>query len=485
LRVYAEEKGGMDKLKFCVLLFMVTFSGRVLASPGIQELSPAQIFQYNADAVFTIYASINNSSFNPVGSGFFLCSTGIAVTNHHVIASWPYAFIRTHNGQRFNISGYYSYDLSNDLAIIQVEGRDFPYLARGDSDSLRIGDTVYAIGSPLGHHNTFSAGMISRFVEVSVFNIYRVYGMIQVTVPISPGSSGGALLNDSGQVIGITTAQTVGARAQALNFAVPIARVDLTGTEGAQYLSLPIGETPSDSDLIGTWHWARGEYVFNANGTGSRVWDEIPNSFQWHIAGFMLVLDIHGGSEEQWPINVINENDITIGGASFSRAADPSPGQGPQRLLGSWVWDNGDVVLTFFGTRFHSTSSYWGDGTFTVSGSRLALNRSDGGVRHYDISFRDDDNTLLIGSWTYYRRQDTGFSVELLRGSWVWDSGDVVLTFSESRFYSNFHWGEGTFTVSDSRLTLNRTGGGIRHYDISFRNNNTLLIGNWTYHRRR
>ena len=105
----AEEQGGMDKLKFCVLLFIVAFSGRALAGPNIQELSPAQIFQYNADAVFTIYASINNRSFNPVGSGFFLCSTGIAVTNHHVIASWPYAFIRTHDGQRFSISGYYSY----------------------------------------------------------------------------------------------------------------------------------------------------------------------------------------------------------------------------------------------------------------------------------------------------------------------------------------------------------------------------------------
>ena len=472
----------MNKSKFCVLLFILAFSGRALANPNIQALSPAQIFEYNADAVFTIYASLNGRSFNSVGSGFFICSTGIAVTNHHVIAGWPYAFIRTHSGQRFFIGGYYSYDLSNDLAIIQVVGRDFPYLTKGNPDSLRIGDTVYAIGSPLGHHNTFSAGMVSRFVEVSVFGIYRVYGMIQITVPISPGSSGGALFNVSGQVVGITTAQNVGARVQALNFAVPIARVDLTGIESEQYLRLPIGGASLgqvQQRLQGSWIWDGGDVVLTFSGArfhSSSYWGE--GTFT--VSGSRLTLNRVGGSVRHYDVFFRDDNILLIGNWTYHR--QEGAGFAIEMLQGSWVWDGGDVVLTFSGTRFHSGSHYWGEGTFTVSGSRLTLNRVDGGVQHYDVSFRGD-NTLLIGNWTYHRQEGTSFAIEMLQGSWVWDRSEVVLTFSGTRFHSSSYWGEGTFIMSGSRLTLILVDGSVRHYDVSFRDDNTLLIGNWTYHR--
>ena len=131
--------------------------------PLILNMTPAEIFENNADAVFTIYTSYDNYYFNSSGSGFFIREDGLAVTNHHVIVGWPYANVRTHSGLNFDILGYYLYDESNDLVIIQINGNRFPYLIMGDSDSLRIGDNIYTIGSPLGYHNTFSTGIISRF----------------------------------------------------------------------------------------------------------------------------------------------------------------------------------------------------------------------------------------------------------------------------------------------------------------------------------
>ena len=206
-------------------------------------LTPAQIYEDNVDAVFIIYTFDANGSFTGNGSGFFVSSAGVAITNHHVMVDAPHAVILTQDGREFDISGYYSYDLDNDLAMIQVDGggSSFPFLTIGDSDALRVGDSVFAIGSPYGEHNTFSIGNVSRRVNTLDYDIYSINNLIQITAPISPGSSGGALLNDAGEVIGITTAvHTIGAN---MGYAVPIDRVNISDSEGGRYLPLPIGRT--------------------------------------------------------------------------------------------------------------------------------------------------------------------------------------------------------------------------------------------------
>ena len=318
------------------------------ANPVDAVLSPAQIFEYNADAVFTIYSSFDSHYYFPVGSGFFVCQSGIAVTNHHVMANWPEAMIRTHSGTQYEVLGYYYYYLGADLAVIQVGGGHFPYLTIGDSDALRIGDSVYAIGSPLGYHNTFSTGVVSRFDDVAVFDIYRVYGMIQFTAPISGGSSGGALLNDRGHVIGITTAAYTRDMAQAINFAVPIDRVDLSGVESGVFSALPVVSVGVMQyfNLVGTWHWDEGYYVFYADGGGRRNWNGYLAYFGWQIAGPVLFLHFADGNTEQWPISEISDNEITIGGAQFVRAN----GVDINAIIGSWNWDHGVYVFNANGS---------------------------------------------------------------------------------------------------------------------------------------
>ena len=201
-------------------------------------IPPAQVFADNAAAVFHIIAT-DDESWNTwvTGSGFFISADGIAVTNHHVIESATEAYIITDDGREFEIIGFYNYDIQNDLAVIQIDGTGFTYVAMGDSHALRIGDTVHAIGSPAGERNTFSSGNVSRFVDMVQFGPYRVHDTIQVTAPIYEGSSGGALFNDRGQVVGVTSAGNT--ERASVNFVVPIYRVNLDIQGQANALPVP------------------------------------------------------------------------------------------------------------------------------------------------------------------------------------------------------------------------------------------------------
>jgi len=215
-------------------------------------LTPAEIFADNVDAVFMIGTFDSNGNLVGTGSGFFINSSGVAITNHHVIVGAQYAIILTEDGREFNIIGYYTYDIDNDLAVIQIDGVGFTYLTIGNSDAVRIGETVFAIGSPYGEHNTFSISYVSRFVPELLADIYAIQNVIQITAPIYGGSSGGALLNEMGQVIGVTTARDL--RRPSVGFAVPIARVDLTNVLSNNLSPLPLAAPARDP---GVWNFAQ------------------------------------------------------------------------------------------------------------------------------------------------------------------------------------------------------------------------------------
>ncbi|MCL2213282.1 MAG: S1C family serine protease [Oscillospiraceae bacterium] len=207
-------------------------------------LTPEQIFAYNVDAVFKIYASVGRYSWS--GSGFFITSTGIAVTNHHVIAGANTAVAVLEDGREFNIVGYHSYDFENDIAIIQVEARGvrFQYTAIGNSDMLHIGEDVFTIGSPAGDRNTFFRAYYSRREPLLVFPSsvphvhYNVYNALQIIAPIVGGNSGGAVFNTRGEVVGIVVA---GNRERPhIAFAIPINTLDSRNVSVGRHNSLPL-----------------------------------------------------------------------------------------------------------------------------------------------------------------------------------------------------------------------------------------------------
>lgn len=183
------------------------------------ELTKEQIFNMCAPAVFYIEIYDIKDTRIKTGSGFFIDSSGLAVTNYHVIEGAARAVITAADGKEYNVAGLYDYSKGGDLALIKVDGAEFPYLRLADSDKVLTGASVYAIGSPLGFKNSFSAGIISsasRAVEGMTF--------IQTTAAISSGSSGGALLDRTGRVIGVTTATAV--NGQNINLALPINQVN-------------------------------------------------------------------------------------------------------------------------------------------------------------------------------------------------------------------------------------------------------------------
>jgi len=150
------------------------------------------------------------------GSGFVISENGAIATNYHVVESAYNVLIQFINGKSFKevsmIASYPSYD----IAILNIEEDElFLPVILGNSDNIQVGEQILAIGNPYGWENTISDGLISGIREIADFKL------LQITAPVSPGSSGGALFNMKGEVIGITS---IGSQwdAQNLNFAIPI-----------------------------------------------------------------------------------------------------------------------------------------------------------------------------------------------------------------------------------------------------------------------
>ena len=171
--------------------------------PGGAVLNPEQIFEKASPAVFKIETKIMSGSEFISGSGFFITSDGIAVTNVHVVSHMSSAMVTTADGKKYPVEGVIGINHDADLAIIKVKGSGFPYLELGDPGALRIAQRIYCIGSPYGFDNSISDGLVS-----SVSREVEGWQYIQISAPIAPGSSGGALLNEFGQVVGVTTLRT-------------------------------------------------------------------------------------------------------------------------------------------------------------------------------------------------------------------------------------------------------------------------------------
>lgn len=154
------------------------------------------------------------------GSGFVLYDNSTIVTNYHVIDRAVDIKISTDSDHTFLVESILAYDVDKDIAILKTtEATGLASLSAGDSDDMKKGENVVAIGSPLGNKNTVSVGTFSG----RWYNNENGLDELQFSAPISSGSSGGALFNDRGHVVGITSASFVDG--QNMNLAVPIEAV--------------------------------------------------------------------------------------------------------------------------------------------------------------------------------------------------------------------------------------------------------------------
>lgn len=198
-----------------VLLLVAAMAAQNASSTNKgRHLDIPAIFRVAKGSIVSIVMSDTNGHPIALGSGFLISRDGWVVTNYHVIKSGSSAVIKLPDGSFFTVDGVLAFDKDRDVAVIKAHGNNFQILALGDSDRLEVGEEVVAIGSPLSLESTVSNGIVSGI------RTDKGRTFLQITAPISHGSSGGPLFNMSGEVIGITSGALIGG--ENLNFAVPI-----------------------------------------------------------------------------------------------------------------------------------------------------------------------------------------------------------------------------------------------------------------------
>lgn len=195
-------------------------------------------------------SGINSKTQWYMGSGILASNDGYIITNHHVIGARPGRIeVTLYNGETIEGKTVWS-ESSLDLAVVKIEGDNYPYCRLGDAKNLRVGESVFAIGNPLSmqFQRTVTAGIVSalgRSISIENDEGEQSYmeDLIQTDASINPGNSGGPLINMSGEVVGINTVKV--SSAEGMGFAVPIntcipviERLKSTGRFRTPYLGL-------------------------------------------------------------------------------------------------------------------------------------------------------------------------------------------------------------------------------------------------------
>ena len=212
-------------------------SNRTAATVNVKKvdgqtlMSPAEVYASTVNSVVSINCSaVSTNIFGQQtesassGSGFIYTADGYIVTNQHVVANASSINVTLYNGDTYPATLVGS-DSDYDVAVLKIDAKDLPAVTLGSSTDVNVGDTVMAIGNPLGELTfSMSQGIVSCVnrainVEGTPFN------MIQVDASINPGNSGGPLMNLYGEVVGIVSAKYssyANTTVEGLGFAIPI-----------------------------------------------------------------------------------------------------------------------------------------------------------------------------------------------------------------------------------------------------------------------
>jgi len=200
-------------------------------------MDAAELISRAGPAVVTVIGFNDKGEQTSQGSGFIVAADGVILTAWHVLVGATRVQVRLSIGAFCEVEGLLGWDEDVDFALLKVDGRGLPTVPVGDSDAVRQGHHVLTLGAPLGLEQTASEGIVSAVREWPQRGT-----VLQLTAPISPGSSGGPVLNEQGEAVGIVSFLVW--QGQNLNFAVPINQVKpklatrgtltpLTGVPGA------------------------------------------------------------------------------------------------------------------------------------------------------------------------------------------------------------------------------------------------------------
>jgi len=279
----ANLKKTMGQLFFIILILFLN-----LHSVGFAK-SISDIVKENNDAVVLVVTFDKHQEPLGTGSGFFVKSDGVVVTNYHVIEKAYSIWVRLSNGGLFTVNDILNVDKAGDIAVLKVHGRKLPIVKMGDSRTAKVGDAVVAIGHPLALAIAISLEMeIESSATEGIISARRTLKqsgrqILQISAPISPGSSGGTLLNMRGEVIGMTTATIAGG--QNINFAVPINQIKNVIFGKAELLDLT--ESAKIFYLKGVLAWDKRNFDA-AEHFYKKTLEKDPNHVEAHLGMGML-----------------------------------------------------------------------------------------------------------------------------------------------------------------------------------------------------
>lgn len=190
----------------------------LLLTPALCLADADTIYKDNSPSVVVIVALNRDGRSVSQGSGFVVREDGAVATNYHVISGATDIKIKI-GSTVVDVEGVLYVDVDNDVALLKIAGDGHRTVRLGDPNALRVGQKVFAIGSPHGLENTISEGIVSGLREMDPKR-----RILQMTAAISPGSSGGPVFNDKGEVVGISTFLIE--ENQNLNFALPVSLIE-------------------------------------------------------------------------------------------------------------------------------------------------------------------------------------------------------------------------------------------------------------------
>ena len=223
-------------------------------------MTPAEVYALNVNSTVGITTSITTNFWGyqttsaASGSGFIISDDGYIITNHHVIEDSDAITVSLYDGTTYDAT-LIGYDESNDIAVLKVDAQNLTPVILGDSDNLNVGDSVVAIGNPLGELTfTLTSGAVSAKDRQITMSTGVTMNLLQTDCAINSGNSGGALFNLYGEVIGITNAKyssssSSEASIDNIGFAIPLNEVRniITSIIEKGYISKPyIGVSVTD-----------------------------------------------------------------------------------------------------------------------------------------------------------------------------------------------------------------------------------------------
>jgi S1-C subfamily serine protease len=285
-----------------------TFTGNVQTAPVTRaskvELPTEELFRVVNPAVLALAGS------EGTGSGFLVTSTGVAVTNAHVARGESVLTATAGNGQSFVAKVVYV-DPSLDIALIKLEGADFPFLPVADVGAVRQGTSVLAIGSPSkGFQNSATKGIVSGVGPMPS----EPGTWIQTDTAINPGNSGGPLLDTAGQVVGITTMKQFlsgdGRPLQGIGFA--LSGSDLISVLRRFYPDIQVAKTQESAAL------GQGKINISASVDGAEVY--VDGRFVGGVPATLVLpagphhIEVKTANNDAWvrDLDLLNDSNVSL-----------------------------------------------------------------------------------------------------------------------------------------------------------------------------